>query len=196
MISYFLNQSAQTIFNLQITKMCSLLIHNLIHKNFVLQLEVTGSRVARGQKWQVPGPEDIPLSRVTMVENIQINFFNQNIQSMNQFFRTEQPKGCRRDKESPAGDLCCVGLCQLKSVIRFSHVMNWAAWKKATNGRKHGLVITPVAGRFKIIDNFQPVCNCELWPTTYYPRHLLGDKTRWGPGQYAMRHTRPWQYPQ
>ena len=70
--------------------------------------------------------------------------------------------------------------------------MSWAAWKKATNGRKHGLVITPVAGRFKIIDNIQPGCNCELWLTTY-PGHLLGDKTWRGPCQCAMRQTWPWQ---
>ena len=106
MISYFLNQSAQTIFNLQITIMCSLLIHNLIHKNFVLQLEVTGSRVARGQKWQVLGPQDIPLSRVTMVENIQINLFNQNIQSMIQFFRTTKRLPQRQREPSRRSVLC------------------------------------------------------------------------------------------
>ena len=103
---HFLNQSAQTIFNLQITIMCSLLIHNLIHKNFVLQLEVTGSKVARGQKWQVLGPQDIPLLRVTMVENIQINLFNQNIQSMNQFFRTTKRLPERQRVPSRRSGLC------------------------------------------------------------------------------------------
>ena len=106
MISYFLNHSAQTIFNLRITTMCSLLIHNLIHKNFVLQLKVTGSRVARGQKWQVLGPQDIPLSRVTMVENIQINLLNQNIESMIQFFKKVGAETKRAQQE-----ICAVWVC-------------------------------------------------------------------------------------
>ena len=79
---------------------------------------------------------------------------------MNQFSRD-----CRLNNQKVAvetkrtqHEICALvlGLCQLKSVIRYSHVMNPAAWKKATNGRKHGLVITPVASRFEIIDNFWP----------------------------------------
>ena len=119
---------------------------------------MTGARVARGQQWQVRTTGH-SIDKSNDGRKTQINLFNQNIQSKYESILLRLPpyenQNVAVETKSNQQEIRALVLgCQLKSVIRYSHVMSPAAWKKATNGRKHGLVITPVASRFEIIDNF------------------------------------------